>query len=168
MLPFSPAGHNQHRDVEFLLNTEINGNPLAKGQPSLQFFRFPRFLRVQRRRVKSAGHSKTAALHIEAPKYAMAEQQFSTVAPPRWLLKKSKESQPSSKSCAKGGEGDMFCWFCPSFRIFRCFLGIIQRGKSHPKNHRNIWLWINTFKYFFLRMNIHLPSMLVFVRALEF
>lgn len=93
------------------------------GQPSLQFFRFPRFLRVHRRRDKSAGHSNTAALHIVAPKYAMAEQQFSTVAPHRWLLKKSKESQPSSKTARK--EGKEIC----EMRFRHKFFGVVWH---HP------------------------------------
>ena len=31
-----------------------------------------------------------------------------------------------------------------------------------------IWLWINTYKYYFLGMNIHLPAILMFTRSTGF
>ena len=36
------------------------------------------------------------------------------------------------------------------------------------KSHVPIWVWINTYRYIFSGMNIHLPAILMFTRGTRF
>ena len=45
----------------------------------------------------------------------------------------------------------------------QCFLRLI-----YIIIHRLIWVWINTYRYIFRVMNIHLPAIKVFTRGTRF
>jgi hypothetical protein len=47
---------------------------------------------------------------------------------------------------------------------------VSRRGCTmiHVNNCKHIWVWVNTYRYIFSGMNIHLPAILMFTRGTRF
>ena len=80
--------------------------------------------------------------------------------------------------CLDGGNDDNLPWkthgsggrspYFPSARLNEEWSPYLVGGLEHGFYCSIIWVWVNTYRYIFSGMNIHLPAILMFTRGTRF